>query len=122
MRPAYLDSRRGSFGLGGSRAGGVRGALLPMLVLEDMAMRNFDFSPLYRSTVGFNRVFDMLDSASRGDTLNNWPPYNIEKTGEDQYRITMAVAGFGPEEINITAQGNSLLVTGQKKPEPEGAQ
>jgi molecular chaperone IbpA len=85
-------------------------------------MRNFDFSPLYRSTVGFDRVFDMLDSASRGETLNNWPPYNIEKTGEDQYRITMAVAGFSPEEINITAQGNSLLVMGQKKPEDEGVQ
>jgi molecular chaperone IbpA len=85
-------------------------------------MRNFDFSPLYRSTVGFDRVFDMLDSASRGETLNNWPPYNIEKTGEDQYRITMAVAGFSPEEINVTAQGNSLLVMGQKKPDGEGVQ
>jgi len=85
-------------------------------------MRNFDFSPLYRSTVGFDRVFDMLDSASRGETLNNWPPYNIEKTGEDQYRITMAVAGFSPEEINVTAQGNSLLVMGQKKPDEEGVQ
>jgi molecular chaperone IbpA len=87
-----------------------------------MAMRNFDFTPLYRSTVGFDRVFDMLDSASRGETLNNWPPYNIEKTGEDQYRITMAVAGFSPEEINITAQGNSLLVMGQKKPDEDGVQ
>jgi molecular chaperone IbpA len=85
-------------------------------------MRTFDFSPLYRSTVGFDRVFDMLDSASRVEPPNNWPPYNIERTGEDQYRITMAVAGFGPDEINITAQGNALLVTGQKKPDEEGAQ
>jgi len=85
-------------------------------------MRTFDFSPLYRSTVGFDRVFDMLDSASRVEPPNNWPPYNIERTGEDQYRITMAVAGFGPDEINITAQGNALLVTGQKKPDEEGVQ
>src|SRR5829696_1135284 len=97
-------------------------AFLCPLLLEDVTMRTFDFSPLYRSTVGFDRVFDMLDSAARVEPLNNWPPYNIEKTGEDRYRITMAVAGFGPEEINITAQGSSLLVMGQKKPEDEGAQ
>ena len=82
-------------------------------------MRNFDFSPLYRSTVGFDRVFDMLDSASRGETLNNWPPYNIEKTGEDAYRLTMAVAGFSPEEIDVTVHENALLVTGKAKKEDE---
>ncbi|HZB39163.1 MAG TPA: Hsp20 family protein [Beijerinckiaceae bacterium] len=85
-------------------------------------MRHLDFSPLYRSTVGFDRLFDMLDSASRTEASNNWPPYNIERTGEDRYRITMAVAGFAPEEINIVAQGNALLVTGQKKPDEEGVQ
>jgi molecular chaperone IbpA len=87
-----------------------------------MAMRHLDFSPLYRSTVGFDRLFDMLDSASRAEAPNNWPPYNIERTGDDRYRITMAVAGFSPEEINIVAQGNSLLVAGQKKPEEDGVQ
>jgi molecular chaperone IbpA len=87
-----------------------------------MAMRHLDFSPLYRSTVGFDRLFDMLDSASRTEASNNWPSYNIERTGEDRYRITMAVAGFAPEEINIVAQGNALLVTGQKKPDEEGVQ
>ena len=85
-------------------------------------MRNFDFSPLYRSTVGFDRLFDMLDQASRVETLNNWPPYNIERLGEDRYRITMAVAGFSADEIAIVAQGNALLVTGQKKAEEDGAQ
>jgi molecular chaperone IbpA len=87
-----------------------------------MAMRNFDFSPLYRSTVGFDRLFDMLDQASRVETLNNWPPYNIERTAEDRYRITMAVAGFSGEEIAIVAQGNALSVTGQKKAEEDGSQ
>ena len=85
-------------------------------------MRNFDFSPLYRSTVGFDRLFDMLDQASRVETLNNWPPYNIERLGEDRYRITMAVAGFSGDEIAIVAQGNALLVSGQKKAEEEGTQ
>ena len=82
----------------------------------------YDFSPLYRSTVGFDRVFDMLDQATRVEPMTNWPPYNIEKTGEDQYRITMVVAGFSPEEIQLTQQENTLLVVGQKQPESEDRQ
>ncbi len=85
-------------------------------------MRTFDFSPLYRSTVGFDRLFDMLDQATRVEPMTNWPPYNIEKAGEDRYRITMAVAGFSPDEIELTQHENALLVTGQKHPEPEGVQ
>lgn len=85
-------------------------------------MRNFDFSPLYRSTVGFDRLFNLLDASSRVEQLNNWPPYNIERLGEDQYRITMAVAGFSPEELTVTAQANALIVTGQKKGSEDGAQ
>jgi len=87
-----------------------------------MVMRNFDFSPLYRSTVGFDRLFNLLDASSRVEQLNNWPPYNIERLGEDQYRITMAVAGFSPEELTVTAQANALIVTGQKKGSEDGAQ
>jgi molecular chaperone IbpA len=83
---------------------------------------NYDFSPLYRSTVGFDRVLDLLDEASRGQSMTNWPPYNIEKTGEDQYRITMAVAGFSPEEIELVQQENVLLVAGHKHPDPDGVQ
>ena len=79
----------------------------------------YDFSPLYRSTVGFDRLVDMLDQAA---PPANWPPYNIEKTGEDQYRITIAVAGFSPEEIQLTQQENTLLVVGQKHPEHEGVE
>ena len=64
----------------------------------------------------------MLDQATRGEPTTNWPPYNIEKLGEDQYRITMAVAGFAPEEIQLVQQESALLVTGQKHPEPEGVE
>ena len=80
-------------------------------------MGTYDFSPLYRSTVGFDRVFDMLDRVTEPHT--NWPPYNIEKKGEDQYFITMAVAGFAPDEIEIVHQENTLLVTGKKRAEPQ---
>ena len=85
-------------------------------------MMNYDFSPLFRSTVGFDRVLELLDQASRGQTMTNWPPYNIEKTGEDRYRITMAVAGFSPDEIELVQQENVLLVAGQKHPDAEGVQ
>ena len=83
-------------------------------------MRTYDFSPLYRSTVGFDRVFDMLDHAGRVET--NWPPYNIEKLGENEYRITMAVAGFAPDEIELVQQHNSLFVSGQKRCSEQGTQ
>ena len=74
-------------------------------------MRTFDFAPLYRSTIGFDRLIDMLDASS---ARPDWPPYNIERKGENQYRISMAVAGFGPADIELTQHGNTLLVTGQK--------
>lgn len=84
-------------------------------------MRTFDLSPLFRSTVGFDRMSRLLDAASRLDeSALSYPPYNIEKTGENAYRITMAVAGFGPEDLTITVQENSLLVAGKlSKPEEE---
>ena len=83
-----------------------------------------DFSPLYRSTVGFDRLFNLLDSTLGAAEASNvaWPPYNIERLGEDQYRITMAVAGFTPEEINLVQQESTLLVEARKHPEPEGVQ
>ena len=76
-------------------------------------MTTFDFAPLYRSTVGFDRLFEMLDHSVRSD----WPPYDIEKTGESAYRITMALAGFGPEDVEVTQHGAQLLVTGRKQPQ-----
>jgi len=82
----------------------------------------FDFSPLYRSTVGFDRLFDMLDQTARVETAAHWPPYNVEKVADDHYRITMAVAGFGSDEIEITQTENTLLISGQKQPEQENGQ
>jgi molecular chaperone IbpA len=81
-------------------------------------MRTFDFTPLYRSTVGFDHLFDMLDSSIRPD----WPPYDIEKLGEDKYRISMAVAGFSSDEVELTQEGNTLLVSGAKKQGDEQSQ
>jgi HSP20 family molecular chaperone IbpA len=88
---------------------------------EDMAMRTaFDFSPLYRSSIGFDRVFDLLENASRATTIDNWPPYDIARTGEDDYRITMAVAGFSQDELSMTQEQNMLVVSGQKSGEDTG--
>src|SRR5438128_4228111 len=79
-------------------------------------MDRFDFSPLFRSTIGFDRLTRLVDAATRVDTASlAYPPYNIEKTGEDAYRLTMAVAGFSADELDITAQENSLLVTGKAR-------
>jgi molecular chaperone IbpA len=75
-------------------------------------MRSFDFSPLFRSTVGFDRMFDMLDQVA--DTSQGYPPYNIERTNENQYRITVAVAGFG-EDLNVEVRDGVLSVNGKRE-------
>lgn len=80
----------------------------------------FDFTPLFRSSVGFDRMLNALETASRIDTVDNWPPYDIAKTGENDYRITMAVAGFGQDELDITQERNMLMVNGQKADEDKG--
>ena len=78
-------------------------------------MRNFDLSPLYRSTVGFDRLATILDQVMSADvTQNSYPPYNIEKTGENAYRITLAVAGFAESELNVESREGQLVVTGRK--------
>jgi molecular chaperone IbpA len=79
-----------------------------------MAMDRFDFSPLFRSTIGFDRLTRLVDAATRVDNAAlAYPPYNIEKTGEDSYRLTMAVAGFSSDDIDITVQENTLMVSGK---------
>ena len=78
-------------------------------------MRGFDYSPFYRATVGFDRVFDLLDNVA-GQSPNGYPPYNIEKAGDNAYRIVMAVAGFAEAELSLTQKENELLVTGQSAP------
>lgn len=77
-------------------------------------MGTIDFSPLFRSTVGFDRLSDMLDDVMRYQPADDYPPYDIEKTSEHSYRVTLAVAGFAPEDITVTAQPNLLLVSGRK--------
>jgi molecular chaperone IbpA len=88
--------------------------------MEDVAMRTtFDFAPLFRSSVGFDRMLDALESASRVEPIDNWPPYDIVKLGEDDYRISMAVAGFTQDNLTITQEQNMLMVAGQKSDEGE---
>ena len=83
-------------------------------------MDRFDFSPLFRSTICFDRLTRLMDAAARADSAApGYPPYNIETTGEDAYRLTMAVAGFASDELDITVQENSLVVTGKAKKEEE---
>jgi molecular chaperone IbpA len=76
-------------------------------------MRTYDFAPLWRSTIGFDRLFDLLDETHRASE-DNYPPYNIERLGEDRYQISLALAGFAPDEISITAEQNVLTVEGRK--------
>jgi molecular chaperone IbpA len=80
----------------------------------EYAMRTFDFSPLFRSTIGFDRMLDLLDQAVDVDTKTGYPPYNIEKTGDDSYRLSVAVAGFKPEELSVVSEGVTLTVSGEK--------
>ena len=77
---------------------------------------DFDFAPYYRATVGFDRVFDLLDSVAGQTATSSFPPYNIEKAGEDAYRIVMAVAGFTEAELNVTQKEGELLISGKAKP------
>jgi molecular chaperone IbpA len=84
-------------------------------------MSRLDFTPYRRTTVGFDRLFDLLESQVRNNGGDNYPPFNIERTGEDNYRITVAVAGFRPQDIDITAQQNLLTIQGRKREEVDNS-
>jgi molecular chaperone IbpA len=89
-----------------------------LLQTEDLEMRaNFDFAPYRRSTVGFDRFFDLLETGMRSEAADGYPPFDILRDGEDSYRITLAIAGFRPDEIEIVAQQNLLVVTGKRAQE-----
>ena len=77
-------------------------------------MNTYDLTPLWRSTVGFDRLFDLIDNSMSWNGVDNYPPYDIRRTGEDEYQISLALAGFTPEEITITAEQNTLTVEGRK--------
>ena len=81
---------------------------------------NFDFTPFRRSTVGFDRLFDLLENGSAWQGADNYPPFDLERISEDGYRITLAVAGFRPEEIDVTVQQNLLIVSGRKSDAEDG--
>ena len=85
-------------------------------------MRTFDFSPLYRSAVGFDRMKSLLDAAQKSATADSFPPYNIEKTGEDAYRITLAVAGFGAQDLNMEVRDGQLVIVGKGDSEGSDAE
>ena len=83
-------------------------------------MRTYDFSPYYRSSVGFDRMLDLLGAPQRPEADETWPPYDIERQDEDRYAITMAVAGFAQDEISIMAEPNALLIEGRKSQDDSG--
>ncbi len=83
-------------------------------------MTTFAFSPLFRASVGYARLASLLNSAHRPEQGNSFPPYNIQKAGDDHYRITMAVAGFSEAELNITSEHNKLIVSGDKPEDKDG--
>ena len=78
-------------------------------------MRHFDLAPLYRATVGFDRLADLMDRAAASEQGQTYPPYNIERTGDDAWRITVAVAGFGEDELSVEMRENALIITGRKE-------
>ena len=85
-------------------------------------MRNFDLSPLYRATVGFDQLAEMMDRVFENDvSRETYPPYNIEKTGDDAWRITVAVAGFTDDELNVEVKENALQISARKAPEQKTA-
>jgi molecular chaperone IbpA len=88
--------------------------------MEDTVMTTFDFSPLFRTSIGYDRLASLMNAAHRGEAGSAFPPYNIQKAGEDRYRITMAVAGFSEADLSITTENNKLVVTGSKPEEDEG--
>ena len=82
-------------------------------------MRTYDFTPLWRSTIGFDRFFDLVDAAQHAGSDDSYPPCNVERLGEDRYQISLALAGFAPDEIAITAEQNVLTVEGRKAEKPQ---
>jgi molecular chaperone IbpA len=85
-------------------------------------MTTVDFAPLFRTAIGFDRLARLVDTAASGQEAQSYPPYNIEKVGDDQYRLTMAVAGFRPEDLDITVKDNTLFVSGRVANEGQRAE
>jgi molecular chaperone IbpA len=105
--------------MGASKSGPARpaGKVTMSLLLEDMHMRRFDLTPLFRSSIGFDHLASVMDQLANVEADNGFPPYNIERLGENEYRITMAVAGFSTDDLNIEVKEATLSVRGEKKNE-----
>ena len=97
---------------------GRRGARVCIALEKDAKMRNFDLTPLYRASVGFDRMADVMDRALSAD-IASYPPYNIEKTGENAYRISIAVAGFSADDLTVEVKDGAVIVSGRKASEDE---
>src|SRR5207302_7038708 len=95
------------------KPGPIGGRVSNSRSMEDLSMRSYDLTPFYRSTVGFDRLFNLLDQVT-SDGSPGYPPYNIERTGENAYRITVAVSGFAESELSIVAKENTLTIKGEK--------
>src|SRR3979411_3368693 len=100
-------------GPGKAGAGGCPATFDPCCSMEDVVMRNPNLDPFWRTSIGFDRIFDLMDQSLRFETEDNYPPCNIVRTGEDSYRITLAVAGFKPEQISIVTDRNALILAGR---------
>jgi molecular chaperone IbpA len=85
-------------------------------------MTTLDFAPLFRTAIGFDRLARLMDTAATTTEVQSYPPYNIEKTGDDSYRLTMAVAGFGPSDLDITVKDNTLVISGRVTAEEQAAE
>jgi molecular chaperone IbpA len=85
-------------------------------------MTTFDFAPLFRTAIGFDRLARLMDSVQAAAETPSYPPYNIEKTGEDSYRLTVAVAGFSPNELDVTVKDNTLVVSGKQSGNGQGSE
>jgi molecular chaperone IbpA len=114
LQNAILNCRAPGANAGPVRAleGASSAAHIHVAQTEDVAM-NLNLDPFWRSSVGFDRFLDLMDESLRYQPENNYPPYNILRTGENSYRISLAVAGFKPDQISVTVQQNTLLVTGR---------
>jgi molecular chaperone IbpA len=112
---AFVPHRAPVHGARLSGAGhGVQGARIHVALKEDMAMTTFNVAPLWRSTIGFDRMIDLIEDSVRWTGNDNHPPYNVERLGEDHYQVSLALAGFRPDDIGITVEQNLLTVEGRK--------
>jgi molecular chaperone IbpA len=110
--PRKADAGQNSIGVTGARTPARKGGINKTLLYQEVSM-SFDFAPLFRTAIGFDRMARLMNTIPEQTGETSYPPYNIERTGDDQYRLTMAVAGFSEEDLDIVVQDNTLVVSGR---------